>query len=167
MIRPAQTADARAIASVHVQAWEETYRGLLPDALIDAQSFDKRLAFWQRLPEHPDAKRRVFVAAPDAKIVGFASVNLVSARDASMAQVDSLYVLQAYHGKGYGRALLSACFAAIQPQGFDRAWIEVLDSNAPARSFYEHLGAELMGEEADPRGFVHVVYQWPDLRRIT
>ncbi|MFW2544375.1 N-acetyltransferase family protein [Primorskyibacter sp. 2E107] len=164
MIRSAEAADARAIARVHVQAWQETYRGLLPDALIDAQSYEKRLVFWQGLSEHPDAKQ-VFVAAPGAEIVGFASVDLTPTRDARIAQVDSLYVLQAHHGNGYGRALLRACFETIEAQGIHRAWVEVLDSNAPARRFYEHMGAELTGEDVDPRGFVHVIYQWPDLRR--
>jgi ribosomal protein S18 acetylase RimI-like enzyme len=35
-IRSASRDDAEAIARVHVQAWQETYRGMVPDGLIAA-----------------------------------------------------------------------------------------------------------------------------------
>src|SRR5687767_3602644 len=41
-IRPALPSDARAIADVHVRTWQSTYRGIVPDAYLDALSVDER-----------------------------------------------------------------------------------------------------------------------------
>jgi hypothetical protein len=34
-VRPAGLSDADAIGRIHVAAWQQTYRGLIPDAVID------------------------------------------------------------------------------------------------------------------------------------
>ena len=36
LLRDAQPFDADAVARVHVQTWQVAYRGLLPDAYLDA-----------------------------------------------------------------------------------------------------------------------------------
>jgi hypothetical protein len=41
-IRRASQSDARAIAEVHVASWRETYRGIVPDAFLDALSVAER-----------------------------------------------------------------------------------------------------------------------------
>ena len=48
-IRPAVIHDARAIAQVHVESWKSTYRGILPEALLDGLSVEKREASWREL----------------------------------------------------------------------------------------------------------------------
>src|SRR5207247_7924466 len=45
-IRAAVVDDARAIAEVHVGSWRSTYRGQLPDDLLDRLSVDEREAQW-------------------------------------------------------------------------------------------------------------------------
>lgn len=35
-VREAVLADAQSIAGIHVAAWQETYRGLLPSGLLDS-----------------------------------------------------------------------------------------------------------------------------------
>ena len=35
IIRPARVQDVRQMARVHVRCWQETYRGLMPDAVLD------------------------------------------------------------------------------------------------------------------------------------
>ncbi len=39
IIRPARVQDVRQIACVHVRCWQETYRGLMPDAVPDDPGF--------------------------------------------------------------------------------------------------------------------------------
>src|SRR5262249_59084004 len=48
-IRAATPADACAIARVHVQAWQETYRGLVPDAMLDALSVKRNTGMWETI----------------------------------------------------------------------------------------------------------------------
>jgi len=35
MVRPARVQDVGQMARVHVRCWQETYRGLMPDAVLD------------------------------------------------------------------------------------------------------------------------------------
>jgi hypothetical protein len=37
-LRPATVADAAAISHIHVESWRTTYRGVVPDAFLDALS---------------------------------------------------------------------------------------------------------------------------------
>ena len=54
-IRTAAVADASAIGSVHVEAWRETYAGIVPDHVLGGLSVDKRAAMWRRLLCDPEA----------------------------------------------------------------------------------------------------------------
>jgi hypothetical protein len=40
-VRPATPDDADAIASVHVRSWQAAYRGIVPDAMLDALSIQR------------------------------------------------------------------------------------------------------------------------------
>jgi hypothetical protein len=39
IVRPARVQDVRQMARVHVRCWQETYRGLMPDAVLDDPGF--------------------------------------------------------------------------------------------------------------------------------
>src|SRR5882672_9018885 len=63
-IRPAMLADVDAIAAIHVDAWRETYRGLLPDSLLEQLSIPARAEQWRRALDRDAAITSLFVAAP-------------------------------------------------------------------------------------------------------
>ena len=44
LIRPAQLADAEAMGTMHVHTWKVAYRGLVPQAHLDALTPAKRIA---------------------------------------------------------------------------------------------------------------------------
>src|SRR5262249_37205224 len=73
-IRPAQDADAEAIARVHVEAWRESYRGLVPDEVLARLSVERRANDWRTWLGDADGGPIVRVAEDEAgAIVGFAS----------------------------------------------------------------------------------------------
>jgi len=39
IVRPARVQDVAQMARVHVRCWQETYRGLMPDAVLDDPGF--------------------------------------------------------------------------------------------------------------------------------
>ena len=47
MVRGAEQADVPSIAQVHVQAWRETYTGLVPQEVLDTLSLEERAAMWR------------------------------------------------------------------------------------------------------------------------
>lgn len=60
--------------------------------------------------------------------------------------VEDLYVDPAHRGHGVGRALLEELATVCARRGYARLDLAVLDWNAPALGFYEHLGAVPMHE---------------------
>ena len=54
-IREATASDASGIARVHVDAWRATYRGIVPDAHLDAMSHVRSELRWCERLTAPDA----------------------------------------------------------------------------------------------------------------
>lgn len=120
------------LARLHVNAWEETYRGLLPDGEFKKRPYAVRLAQWQ--DQIARGTSRIAVA-PD---LGFAQVGPQrddALRDEWPEELYALYVLRRAHGSGLAQALLAATAG-------DRPFTAlVLDGNDRALAFYRKTGA--------------------------
>ncbi|MEU7805817.1 MULTISPECIES: GNAT family N-acetyltransferase [unclassified Micromonospora] len=137
-IRPARVGDVAAMARVHVRCWQETYRGLVPDAVLDDPGFPAaRERFWTAaLTDERYRDNRAAVAERDGELVGIAMSG--PALDAAAAWARQLYVLYVYaadHGTGAGDALLRA---VIDPAESAALW--VADPNPRAQAFYRRRG---------------------------
>lgn len=165
-IRPASVDDAAAIAAAHVQAWRESYPGLVPDAVLAALDPGRRTEILRAaIP-----RGGVFVATDDAELVGFISWGPQSDATLSFAaEVSSLYVLRRAQWRGFGRALVHAASADMRQAGFGSAGAWVLDGNAPARRFYETLGGRVCATRQDQReGWIahETAYGWDSLATL-
>ena len=141
-IRPAAVADAEAIAATHVQAWRESYPGLVPEGVLAALDPARRAEMWRAaIP-----RGGVFVAIEGDEIAAFVSWG--QQRDATLpfaAEILALYVLRRAQWRGLGRTLMAAAAADMRAAGFTSLALWVLDGNAPARRFYETLGGRPCG----------------------
>src|SRR2546430_10687836 len=74
IVRPARVQDVRQVARVHVRCWQETYRGLMPDAVLDDPDFPAaRERMWTDvLTSGRYRQNRVAVAERDDELVGIA-----------------------------------------------------------------------------------------------
>jgi len=70
VIRPACAGDAEAIARVRVDSWRETYRGMIPQAYLDAMKLEQSRALWEKVLTAGSTAVSVFVAERGAEIVG-------------------------------------------------------------------------------------------------
>ena len=133
MIRPATVADTPDLARLHVQAWGESYAGLLPAAEIAARDIAARTAQWTST-----------IAAGSTRIMvlpGFGFAQTGAQRDPALAErypqeLLALYLLRSGQGRGHGRALLRA---ATDPARAMTAL--VLVGNDGALGFYTRTGA--------------------------
>ncbi|MEV4416511.1 GNAT family N-acetyltransferase [Catellatospora sp. NPDC049609] len=137
-VRPARVEDVAQMARVHVRGWQETYRGLMPDAVLDDPSFPAaRERFWTAaLTDERYRANRAAVAERDDKLIGLAmSGPPLDAAAAWARQLYVLYVAAAEHGTGAGPALLQA---VIDPGESAALW--VADPNPRAQAFYRKHG---------------------------
>jgi GNAT superfamily N-acetyltransferase len=126
------------MARVNVRCWQETYRGLVPDAVLDDPGFTAaRERFWTAaLTDERYRENRVVVAERHGELVGIAMSGPPLDDAASWArQLYVLYVYAAHHGTGAGRALLEA---VVDPGESAALW--VADPNPRAQAFYRKHG---------------------------
>jgi ribosomal protein S18 acetylase RimI-like enzyme len=172
-IRRARRQDAAAIGRVHVETWQATYAGLLPDSLLVAMSDVRQSAWWSRVLSDPGEARGVFVADDEEMgVVGFGSCGPVrdapeglDARARRVGEVYTLYVEPDFQNLGLGRRLLDALFRQLRADGCDTAALWMLAEN-PTRFFYEGLGGERVGQRVDTLAGADVeeiAYAWHDL----
>ena len=171
-IRAAAPADAAELGRLHVQCWQETYRGIVPQALLARFSLERSRTVWGRILGDPDAYHatRVFLAEQAGVLVGFGACG--AQRTAELAakaydgEISAIYLVRAAHRQGIGRALLDALAADLLERDFKALGLWVLRENAAARRFYEHLGGAAVDEKRDIREqtVLHeTAYGWPSL----
>ena len=150
LIRPATPEDAAAIASVHVQSWQETYAGLIPPDFLahmtSAEMRERRAASWRATIDQ--AREAVRVAEQGGGLVAFASVGPARDHPGYGAELMCLYSLARVQGRGTGRALLHAAAQDAWASGARNLALWVLDVN-PTRAWYARQGAREAGEKRD------------------
>src|SRR4051812_12484777 len=126
------------MARVNVQCWQETYRGLMSDAVLDDPGFlAVRERFWNAaLTDERYRENRVAVAERDGELVGITmSGPPLDAGAAWARQLYMLYVYAADHGTGAEPALLEA---VVDPNESGALW--GADPNPRAQAFYRKHG---------------------------
>jgi GNAT superfamily N-acetyltransferase len=126
------------MAQVIVRCWQETYRGLMPDTVLDDPGLlAARERFWMAvLTDERYRENRVAVAERDGELVGVAmSGPPLEAGSTWARQLYVLYVYATEHGTGVGRALLEA---VVDREESVALW--VADPNPRAQAFYRKQG---------------------------
>lgn len=88
-----------------------------------------------------DPRHHIAVARHSGRVIGFASgVHYVHPDKPAELWVNEVGVAPAYQGKGVGKRLLAALFAAARHAGCTQAWVLTDKSNGAARRLYRSLG---------------------------
>jgi ribosomal protein S18 acetylase RimI-like enzyme len=135
VIRPAEPADALAVARVHVRAWQGAYRGLMADAYLDGlRPEDRATRYTFAAP--PPAPQTVVALDGDA-VVGFATIT-TDARDPG--ELLAINVDPDAWRHRVGSALIAEARAGLVAQGCRTATLWLLVGNERAARFYERDG---------------------------
>ncbi|MCW2575059.1 MAG: N-acetyltransferase [Modestobacter sp.] len=140
VIRAAKAEDATGIAEAHVASWQSAYRGLLPQALLDGLSIERRTAQWQRHIQSDNVN--VHVATDSGGHVGgFIATGRSRDDDAAdtVGELIAIYLRPQLWSLGVGGRLQAAGIAGLATR-FEQATLWVLDGNARSRAFYERHG---------------------------
>ena len=142
-IRPARSADAEAIADVHLDSRREA----MPWLPV-LHSLEDTIAYFAG---HVLLHEEVLVAEVNQLVVGFIALE--------GDHVDHLYIAPAYQGRGIGDTLL-AMAKEVRPDGL-MLW--TFQRNARARQFYETRGfvaAELTDGSRNEEREPDALYRW-------
>jgi uncharacterized protein (DUF952 family)/ribosomal protein S18 acetylase RimI-like enzyme len=149
LIRQGLPGDEAELASCHTHAWQQSYRGLVPDQVLDSRplSFRRRMLWWRSVVRGK-TPTTVFVAeSAENGIIGFCAVE--PARDevhGGKGEVTAIYCLNEYKGKGIGAALFQMGKAHLKEQNFPGMYLWVLKNN-PTIKFYQSMGGKQMIDE--------------------
>jgi GNAT superfamily N-acetyltransferase len=142
VVRPAGPDDAQAIATAHVRSWQAAYRGIVPDALLDSLSIDRRASWWRGELTEMAPPTTCWVVERSGHVVGFASIGVARGDSASpgLGELYAIYIEPESWSLGFGRALMERAVAGLRDGGFRAAILWVLADNARGRRFYERAG---------------------------
>jgi GNAT superfamily N-acetyltransferase len=167
LIRRGVVDDAAEASKMHADTWRTSYRGLVPDALLDGLRDDRWENGWRRAFESMDPTRVVHVAEIGGRIAGFAGGGRArpGAPPGYVGEVYALYVRPAHQREGIGRRLLHEAARSLVDRGLVPIVIWTLFNNPASRAFYEAAGGTVIGEKREPfDGYVlhEVAYGWRD-----
>jgi ribosomal protein S18 acetylase RimI-like enzyme len=168
--RRATANDAAAIATLRVDSWRTTYRGVMPDAYLDGMRAEESAEMWLQVLNADLPTIAVFVAEAGTELVGFAAGMLLMPEKFDLnAELTAIYLKPIAQRGGVGRRLLSMIASALQLQGATGLLVWVIAGNQAARQFYEQMGAELLIEQPftwDGLDLMETGYGWRDLTAL-
>ncbi len=144
-LREARVGDEAAVADIHVRAWQEAYRGLIPDEFLDDLDPEHRARTYDFESSDPDAPTTLLAVMEGEDcgevILGF--VTFCRSRDIDApdhGEVVALYVDPERYETGVGRMLMAEARRRLWEAGYVDALLWVLDGNERAARFYEVEG---------------------------
>ncbi|HEY2055678.1 MAG TPA: GNAT family N-acetyltransferase [Solirubrobacterales bacterium] len=160
-LREARRGEELAVADLHVRAWQEAYRGLIPAEFLDALDPRDRAGRYTFEASDPGAPTTVLAVVGEEgtseRIAGFVTFGAARDDDArGLGEVYALYVDPDRYRGGVGRLLMAEARRRLHAAGFTDAFLWVLQGNDRAASFYEGEGWEPDGStrEEQPYGVV-------------
>ena len=151
IIRKAKEEDAKEIAYVNTYTWLTTYKGLMPDELLEerVKTIDDRVP---KIINAIKTKDNFYVALDGNKVVGIMSYGKSRNQDyIDSGEIKSIYILKDYQGLGLGKSLFMTGIKELLNMGFNSMILNVLEGN-DAFLFYQKYGGKKVSEKIDDFG---------------
>ncbi len=125
-------------------SWQAAYRGLLPQAYLDALDPAQRVSQWERIvPAAGPAGGGTLVADAGGRLAGFVSYGPARDDDADSrraGEIYAIYLAPVGWDEETGRQLMAAALGRLGGAGSGQVILWALGSNTRARRFYEAGG---------------------------
>lgn len=142
IIRKRTREDCPDVAHVVTVAWNETYKGIVPDEFLNSlyQNGEERAK--KSYNKFDESKNHQYVLEVDNKIVGFVNVGLSDEADyENCGEIHAIYIINGYKGYGFGKKLIEVGIKELKSIGFNKMVIGCLVGN-PSNEFYKHIGGK-------------------------
>lgn len=148
-IRTAESEDSAQLASIAEKSFRETFAAFNTKENMDEYC---RKTYGTEIQRHEiaDKDKCTLLCISDNKIVGYAQINwnsrLGSIQNTSQAEIQRIYILKDWHGKGLAQSLMNTVIDKIRQRKIKNIRLGVWEKNARAISFYKKFGFEELGE---------------------
>ena len=96
-----------------------------------------------------NAQSQFYFARVNSEVVGYLKVNSGEAQTEQVLddslEIERIYVLPSFHGKGIGRALMEKALAIAAEQKYRCVWLGVWEKNSGPVEFYKKFGFKVFG----------------------
>ena len=142
IIRKRQKEDCSDVAHVVTIAWNETYKGIVPDEFLNNLYLNEEARAMNSYNKFDEKDNHQFVLEVDNKVVGFVNVGSTDDKDYdNCGEIHAIYIINGYKGYGFGKKLIESGINELKEIGCDKMIIGCLVGN-PTNGFYEHIGGK-------------------------
>lgn len=154
-IREARSTDAKRLSDLA----EATFRATF-DATNTAEHMEPHCqsSYGEQIQAAEIADRGMvtLVSEDKGRLIAYAQLRWGKAPDCVSAknpgEIQRLYVVEDWHGKGAAQELMKVCIDEIKQHGSDALWLGVWERNPRAISFYRKFGFVEVGDHIFPLG---------------
>jgi len=162
-VREAMIEDAEGIARVHTDSWQTSYRGILPDTVLDRIDVGQRAETRRKILRDKSIFQLVAYDLTHGDIVGFCDAGPSRRHVPFKGEIYAIYLAHRAKRHGLGQEMFERVQAWLAAQDMRSMIIWVLENNHHARRFYEALGGrEASRLQTRVGGFpvVEISYVW-------
>jgi diamine N-acetyltransferase len=149
IIRKANRTDAKKLSQLAERTFRDTF-----GAMNTAEDINRhcRTSYSESIQaaEISNPNMITLLSETEGRLAGFAQLRWDGAPTCVLAkspgEIQRLYVVDDWHGKGVGRDLMDACIEEMKGHGSDVVWLGVWEQNSRAISFYKKFGFVEVGD---------------------
>jgi len=165
-IREATLDDAAGIARAHIDSWQTSYRGILPDNVLDELDVGQRVETRKRILRGGENFHLVAYDVTHGDIVGFCDAGPARRHVTLAGEVYAIYLVQRAKRFGLGAEMFDRVRGWLRANQMPSMIVWVLENNHHARRFYEAMGGRVGNRlQTSVAGFpvVEQAYVWERL----
>ena len=144
IIRKMTKEDCYDVTHVITIAWNETYKGIVPDDILDNMYLNEEERTQKAYDRFNEKDNHKFVLEVDNKVVGYMNVGITDDVDyPNCGEIYAIYIINGYKGFGYGKEMINVGIKELKDMNCDKMIIGCLVGN-PTNEFYKHIGGKLI-----------------------
>lgn len=98
-------------------------------------------------------RSRYFVLETKGQVVGGAGIHSLKEAEATICELQKMYIRKDFRGKGLGRALLDTCLEFARSSGYETCYLESLPELKDALRLYERSGFSYIDSRMGNTGY--------------
>lgn len=147
-IRKATKDDVKNLSILKQKVWDETYRGIYSNDIIDNFDYEKSEENFKSIINNK--KISFYVVEMNEELVGYMDVGVpIRKFDNYEQEIGLLYLRKDFQKMGIGKELFALGYNEIKNNGYNKFFISCNKYNTNARKFYEKMGGQLVAEDDD------------------